>query len=110
MDMPTENHYSLIDNNTRHYLSQVLQKCHGYRASIYQWALNIGVFVIFIAVTATILYCCYRSKPTPEQLKEKELEDQAYVLSKRRHYKQERQNIASRASITGLPVVDARPI
>jgi len=109
MEIPTENH-SLIDHNTRHYLRQVLHKCHGYRASMYQWALNIGVFVGFVVVTITILYCCYRTKLTPEQIKEKELADQAYVLSKIKHYKQEREHIASRASITGLPVVDARPI
>jgi hypothetical protein len=101
---------SLIENNTRYYLQHVLQKCNHHRANIYQGALNIGVFVIFIVVLATVLYCCYKSKRTPEQIKEKELEDQAYVLSKIRHYKQERNNIASRASITGLPMADTRPI
>jgi hypothetical protein len=96
---------SLIENNTRYYLQQVLQKCNNHRASIYHWSLNIGVFILFIIVLITVLYSCYRSKKTPEEIKQKELQDQAYVLSKIRHYKQERQHIASRIAITGLPVI-----
>jgi len=95
---------SLIENNTRSYLQQVLQKCNQHRASIYQFSLNIGVFIIFTIVLCSVLYSCYKSKKTPEEIKQKELEDQAYVLSKIRHYKQERQYIASRSTITGLPV------
>lgn len=101
---------SLIENNTRYYLQQVLKKCNEHRANIYQYALNIGVFVIFVLVVTIVLYCCYKCKRTPEEIREKELKDQAYVLSKIRHYKQERNNIASRASITGLPMMDTRPI
>jgi hypothetical protein len=56
-------------------------------------------------MTTVILYFCYKSKKTPEEIKKRELEDQAYILSKIRHYKQERQNMASRATITGLPLV-----
>ena len=101
---------SLIENNTRFYLQQVLHKCNQHRTNIYQWALNIGVFIAFIVILFAILYACYKSKRTPEEIQQKELEDQAYVLSKIRHYKQERDHIASRASITGLPVMDTRPI
>jgi len=95
---------SLIEYGTRHYLQQVLQKCNHHRASIYQWALNVGVFAVFCIVASTVLYACYKSKRSPEEIQQKELEDQAYILSKIRHYKQERQHIASRSSITGLPV------
>jgi len=95
---------SLIENNTRFYLQHVLQKCNQHRASIYHWSLNIGVFIIFAVISITVLYSCYKSKKTPEEIQQKELEDQAYVLSKIRHYKQERQHIASRSTMTGLPV------
>jgi hypothetical protein len=96
---------SLIENNTRYYLQQILQKCNHNRASIYQWVLNIGVFVVFMIILVAVLYSCYKSKKTPEEIQQKELEDQAYVLSKIRHYKQERQHIASRSNMTGLPVM-----
>jgi heme/copper-type cytochrome/quinol oxidase subunit 2 len=96
---------SLIENNTRYYLQQVLQKCNQHRASIYHWSLNVGIFIIFIVVVFAVLYSCYRSKRTPEEIQQKDLEDQAYILSKIRHYKQERQHIASRSTMTGLPVL-----
>ncbi len=96
---------SLIDSSTRYYLQQVLHKCGQNRASIYQWALNIGVFVIFVLVVTIVLYYCYKSKRTPEEIMQKEMEDQAYVLSKIKQYKQERQHIASRTTMTGLPTI-----
>ena len=96
---------SLIDSSTRYYLQQVLQKCGQNRASIYQWALNIGVFVMFVLVVTIVLYYCYKSKRTPEEIAQKEMEDQAYILSKIKQYKQERQHIASRTTMTGLPTI-----
>ena len=96
---------SLIDSSTRYYLQQVLHKCGQNRASIYQWVLNIGVFVIFVLVVTIVLYYCYKSKRTPEEIAKKEMEDQAYVLSKIKQYKQERQHIASRTTMTGLPTI-----
>jgi len=101
---------SLIDSSTRYYLQQVLHKCGQHRASIYQWALNIGVFVVFVVVVTLVLYFCYKTKKTPEEIQQKELEDQAYVLSKIRQYKQERQHSASRTTMTGLPVTDSRAL
>lgn len=96
---------NLIESNTRYYLSDILHKCHDNRAKLYIYSLNTAIFVLFVVVTTLILYFCYKSKKTPEEIKKRELEDQAYILSKIRHYKQERQNIASRATITGLPLV-----
>ena len=96
----------LIESNTRYYLSDILHKCHDNRAKLYMYALNIGIFVLFVLVTTGVLYTCYKSKRTPEEIRQREIEDQAYILSKIRHYKHERQNMASRATITGLPLVD----
>ena len=96
---------ALIENNTRYYLQNVLQKCNQHRASIYHWSLNIGVFIIFVIIVFAILYSCYKSKRTPEEIQQKDLKDQAYILSKIRHYKQERQHIVSRTTLTGLPVI-----
>lgn len=95
---------NLIESNTRFYLFDTLQKCHNNRANIYKYALNIGVFIIFVVITSIILYSCYKNKKTPEEMKKRELEDQAYILSKIRHYKNERQYMASRGIITGLPL------
>jgi hypothetical protein len=41
---------------------------------------------------------------TPEEAHAKYIKDQEYVLSKIRFYKHHQQTIASKASITGLPM------
>ena len=69
------------------------------------YVLNIGVFVIFVIVTTIILYSCHRSKPTAEELVQKEIETQKYVLSKIKQYKHDRQTMNSmNHTFTGLPV------
>ena len=56
-------------------------------------ALNLGIFLLFILIVAWILYCCYRKKPSPEEIRAKMLRDQEYVLSKIRFYQAESQNL-----------------
>lgn len=94
----------LIEPVTRYYISNILNQCHENRAKIYLFTLNAGVFLLFVLVTSIILYGCYRSKKTPEEIKKREIEDQKYILSKIRHYKRERENMVSRGMMTGLPV------
>ena len=96
----------LIENGTRTYISDILHKCHQTRSTIYMYALNIGVFVLFVIITTIILYSCYKSKPSVEEMVQKEIDAQKYVLSKIKEYKYERQNMLSRQTITGLPVID----
>jgi hypothetical protein len=38
------------------------------------------------------------------------LKEQEYILSKIRHYKEHQRSIASKVSITGLPMMDERPL
>jgi hypothetical protein len=100
----------LIEAGAHGYMNEVLQTCHSNRVSIYLYALNIGVLVIFVGIVALILYYCHVNKPTPQESYQKQLKEQEYVLSKIRFYKDQQRNIASRASITGLPTMDPRPI
>jgi len=100
----------LIETGAHSYMSNVLQTCHSTRVNIYLYALNIGVFVSFVVVVGIILYYCYSRKMTPDEEYQKRMREQEYILSKIRYYKDEQRNIASRASITGLPTMDPRPI
>jgi hypothetical protein len=78
--------------------------------NIYLYVLNIGVFFFFMGLTIAILYYCYKNRLTPEEAQQKQLKEQEYILSKIRYYKEQQRNITSRASITGLPTMDPRPI
>jgi len=100
----------LIEQGAHSYMSNVLNKCHDNRVNIYLYALNTGVLLLFIGITCLILYYCYKTKTTPEENRQKMLKEQEYILSKIRFYKDHQRSIASRASITGLPTMDERPL
>lgn len=100
----------LIENGARFYMSSVLSGCHSNRVNIYLYALNIGVLIGFLGIVGLVLYYCYKNRLSPAEAYQKQLKEQEYVLSKIRFYKEHQASIASRASITGLPTVDPRPI
>lgn len=99
MDIPR-----LIDNNARFFLYHTLQQCHENRVHLYNIALNIGVFLLFVSVTGSILYYNYKKKPTEYEAREKLLREQQYILSKIRFFQSEnsKKNISD---ITNLPMM-----
>jgi hypothetical protein len=100
----------LIEQGARSYMSEILNKCHENRVNIYLYSLNTGVFIGFCFIVFLVLYYCYKVKLTPEEEYQKKIKEQEYILSKIRFYKEHQRNIASKASITELPVLDGRPI
>jgi len=83
----------LIEQGSQHYLRETLSMCHNNRVRIYSYALNISVFVIFVAIVTTALYICYKRKPTPYETRQKMLRDQEIILSKIRYYQAEQKNL-----------------
>lgn len=100
----------LIEHGAHVTISNLLHKCHDNRVNIYLYVLNVGILVLFVLVTGVILYYCHKTKTTPEENLQKQMKEQEYILSKIRHYKEHQRNIASKASITGLPTMDERPL
>jgi hypothetical protein len=92
----------LIEPNVRAYMLNTLQRCHNYRMETYTYALNIGVFIFFVIITALVLYYCYNRHLTPTEREAKMVRDQQYVLSKIRFYQDEQKKISS-SRITNLP-------
>lgn len=96
----------LIDNNSRSYLVNVLQKCHDNRVNVYYYVFNLGIFISFILIFGFALYYCYTNKPSEYEKKQKMLKDQEYILSKIRFHQQIHQDKNQQMSnITNLPVV-----
>jgi hypothetical protein len=100
----------LIENSAKSYMSGILNKCHNTRVSIYLYALNMGVLICFVVVVGLVLYYCYKTRLSPQEEYQKKLKEQEYILSKIKVYKEHQRNISSRASITGLPTLDERPL
>ena len=100
----------LIEQGAYSYMSNILNKCHHNRVNIYIYILNIGVLILFFFVTFIVLYYCYKNKTTPEENQKKIMQEQDYILSKIKYYKDHQRSIASKSSITGLPTLDERPL
>jgi hypothetical protein len=77
--------------------------CHVNRTKIHLYALNIGVFFLFILVFGLGLYYSYKNKLSPEEKEQLKLKEQEHIMSKIKYYKEQQRNIKSRSSITGLP-------
>lgn len=103
MDSP-----KLIENSIKNYLFTTLQKCHSNRITIYYYALNAGVLILFLGIVGLVLYYCNKNKLSDYEKGQRMLKDQEYVLSKIRYYKQDVKNTTDSAhsSITNLPFVN----
>lgn len=99
----------LIETTTYSLLSNSLQNCHNTRIMSYSFLLNIGILVVFLGVTITILYVCYKCKKTPKEVQEKMMREQEYIVSKIREYKHQQRMISGQKSITGLPATIEKP-
>jgi hypothetical protein len=96
----------LIEPMAKYYLFDTLKVCHNTRTTIYYYALNIGVFLLFISIFGYLLYYNYTHKLSDYEKERKMIRDQQYVLSKIRFYQEEKKQNTSRISnITNLPFV-----
>jgi len=96
----------LIEPNAKYYLFDTLKHCHDHRITLYYYALNISVFVIFVGITGYLLYYCHTHKLSDYERERKMIKDQQYVLSKIRFYQEEKkQQNQSQTSMTNLPFV-----
>ena len=94
----------LIDSSVKSYMFNTLKQCHENRVNIYYYGLNIAVFVAFAIVVGFILYNCSKNKLTDYDKQQKNLQDQQYVMSKIRFYKEQQiNNQQQMSSITNLP-------
>jgi len=100
----------LIENGSYHYMNNLLHQCHENRVNIYLYILNISIFLIFTLSVCGVLYYCYSYKRNPLEEQMRLQKEQEYILSKIRFYKDHQRTINSKASLTGLPIVDPRPL
>jgi len=97
----------LIENSAKYYLYNTLQQCHNNRVGLYYYVLNGTVFLVFCLVVGFTLYYCSRYKLSEYEKSQRMLQDQQYIMSKIRYYKDEvkHTNQTQGTSITNLPFV-----
>ena len=97
----------LIDPSFRNYMFHSLQSCHQYRSNLYYYILNFGILFVFVVIAGIALYICSLNKQRDLEKQQQMIEDQQYVMSKIRHYKQEMEdNKEMVTNITNLPTLE----
>lgn len=95
---------NLIDQETKHALQVSLQRCHQIRSKFYSYILTVISILFLIIVFGGIVYYRFVNKPTPEQLYKKTMDEQKYILSKIRYYKEMFKENKNPNLITNLPI------
>ena len=97
----------LIDPSFRNYMFHSLQSCHQYRSNLYYYILNFGILFVFVVIAGIALYNCSLNKQSDLEKQQQMIEDQQYVMSKIRHYKQQMEdNKEMVTNITNLPTLE----
>ena len=78
----------LTEPGIRQYLLDSFQQCKEYKMNYYTKLLNIGLFILFVCLLASILYMKKKEKLTPQQKIKKNEEDRTYIMNKIRSLSQ----------------------
>ena len=93
---------TLTEPGVKYFLGETLKQCHKFKEQYYNVVINVGLFLMFLVVLGGILLYKYKGKLTPEQMREKELEKQRYILSRIKNF-QDAKIREQQQLITGLP-------
>lgn len=93
---------TLTEPGVKYFLGETLKQCHQFKEQYYNVLINIGLFFLFLLILGAILLYKYKGKLTPEQMREKELEKQRYILSRIKNF-QDAKIREQQQLITGLP-------
>ena len=92
----------LVEPGVKYFLGTNLIECRIFTNKFNNILINVGLFVCFIIFFSVILFYKYKGKLTDEEMNQKNIEKQAYILSKIQNY-QDRKRKESQELITGLP-------
>lgn len=93
----------LTEPGIRAYVLRSLRECKTRKLEYYTWHLNLGLFVVFVALAAGLLWWKYTGKKTAQELETKREHERIYILEKLKGIKIKEQQDRNML-ITGLPV------
>jgi len=72
----------LVEPGIRTYFHSSFEECKKYKLGYYTKILNIGLFILFVAIVSAVLYFKKKKKLTPAQKNKKNEEDRMYIINK----------------------------
>lgn len=94
--------YSLIDPKIKHFIIFSLKECHEFKENNINIIFNILMFLLFILITWLLLSYKYKGKLNDNEIKERNLRNYSYIISKIQNISLEKQK-QSNQIITNLP-------
>ena len=73
---------SLTEPGVKYFLRETLKNCHVKKANWFNTLWNCGFFLLFLVILGSVLAYRKREKLTPEEKKEKQEKDHAYMMTK----------------------------
>ena len=95
---------TLTEFSTKFYIRNSLKEVRRVKDKYITIGVNVGLFILLIAVGGGLLYWKYKGKLTPQQKKVKEQEKKMYLFQKLHQISYEKEK-ASQNLITNLPLV-----
>lgn len=92
----------LTEPGVLYFLKQTLKNCNDKKTLFYNTLLNLGLLFIFIAILGILLIYKKNNKPTEDEIKNKNLQAQQYMLGKIKSFREKRQK-ENNDIITSLP-------
>ena len=92
----------LVEPGMKYFINMSLKDCHEVKTAFNNSLYNISLAFLFIFILACILLYKYKGKPTLQELKQKNIIKQNYILSKIKQTQKDKQKLRGEL-ITGLP-------
>jgi len=93
---------SLTEPGVLYFLKESLKKCNEKKTIFYNTLFNLGFLFIFISILGILLVYKKHSKLTPDEIKNKKILSQQYMLEKIKSFREKRQKEENEI-ITTLP-------
>ena len=93
---------SLTEPGVRYFLKETLKQCQEKKYKYYHFWTNIGFFIIFLCILASVLVWKQKTKKTKEEIMEDRAKQGNYVLEKIKSLQEQRKK-ESNMIITNLP-------
>ena len=95
---------SLAENITKFYIRTSLKEVRIFKNKYISIFINLALFIGFLGIISILLYCKYKGRLTPDEMKNKEKLKKQYLFEKLHKISYEKQK-ENQNLITDLPII-----
>ena len=93
---------SLTEPGVKYFMKETLKQCQEKKIKLYYFWTNMGFFILFVGILASLLVWKQKTKKTKEEITDDRMKQRKYILEKIKTI-QEKRKKEQNLIITGLP-------